>query len=279
MPGCARRREAQADDARVAQPDGDLQQRRVRLPHGGAGGHVVPSLNVGVPSRSVSRSSSSCSRRCGCGARRMVAARVAASIEPASTPTLTWSSRVCRSVGGSSPMRKTVKPIPARTPRRGRRPSAGCCRWPGQACHQVGGPEHSIVLPATRPTTMPERDPVREGGGQPDSPPMVTPAARKAKTGTATPAEMGRNRFSVSRNRVRPRGRPLPGCAARPRRTRAARPRPWRARPGVDQCGTAANGSGSHRTPPGAARNNEHGQRDQRRQQQGRGGSRCRTAR
>ena len=53
-----------------------------------------------------------------------------------------------------------------------------------------------MVFPMTRPATMPTATGSVSAVVRPLSPPMVTPAAKNANTGTANPAEIGRNRCS-----------------------------------------------------------------------------------
>ncbi len=57
-------------------------------------------------------------------------------------------------------------------------------------------PNTPIALPSTSPSITPIATGLPSAAVSPDQPPMVTPAAKKANTGTATPADSGRSRCS-----------------------------------------------------------------------------------
>ena len=113
-------------------------------------------------------------------------------------------------------------------------------RWTSQV-----PPSTPIVLPATSPATIPSVIGSASAAPMPPESTMDTPAAKKAKTGTAKPAEIGRNRCSKYS------ARPGPGPSAR-RITGTANPSSTPATVACtpDACisaqVTAASGSSNH---------------------------------
>ena len=79
-------------------------------------------------------------------------------------------------------------------------------------------PVMPTVLPTSRPVTMPRATGSLRDSTRPLNPPTVTPAAKKAKIGTATPALIGRTRCS------RCSARPGPSASSR-RSTGTVKPR------------------------------------------------------
>ncbi|SLH90166.1 Uncharacterised protein [Mycobacteroides abscessus subsp. abscessus] len=111
----------------------------------------------------------------------------------------TWSSRVGSPAKASSPISSdTVKPIPPSKAT----PATSSQLSSSSSSARVSFAVRNVVatmpsaLPATRPTTMPRVTRSVSESTSPSRPPIVTPAAKKAKTGTAKPAERGRMRCS-----------------------------------------------------------------------------------
>ena len=99
----------------------------------------------------------------------------------------------------SSPISsETVKPIPARSDRpvtsTQARPSSRSARV-NRASNQVE-PNTPTDLPTTSPATIPTATGSVRASANPLGPPTVTPAAKNAKIGTASPAENGWTRCS-----------------------------------------------------------------------------------
>ena len=153
----------------------------------------------------------------------------------------------------SSPMSSdTVKPTPASTasPRTSTQRRLGIEAGPGESGHQVGRRRTCrSSCPTTRPTTIPSATGSDRTRRRPRQPPMVTPAEKNAKTGTATPAEMGRKRCSKCSARPGPASGPPAAAAAQHRHGEAQQhpgdggvhPEAW-----TSAQVSAASGSSSH---------------------------------
>ena len=176
--------------------DADLTQRRPRQATGRS-----RSKTSGMPSASSSR-------RLQLGdapvdlvahAQQRPPRAAAARSEPTRTASLTWSSRSEPAPKASSPTsRDTVKPTPVSMARPGDVAPGELVVEPGprEAGDEPGGAEDADDLADDQ--TERRRRPRRRRRAPPARPPpmTVTPEAKKAKTGTAMPAEIGRIRCS-----------------------------------------------------------------------------------
>src|SRR6476660_7291930 len=132
---------------------------------------------------------------------KTTAASAPAITDPTSTPILTSSAAAVPYSNASSPINnETVNPMPASsdTPRTSRQArSSSRLAWVNLASRNAVRNTPS-GLPITRPAMTPSVTGSSSEAPRPDQPPTVTPAAKNANTGTATPADTGRSLCSNS---------------------------------------------------------------------------------